>query len=92
MAQIDKVNVALDNYMNLPCDSDPTVVATALNVEIGNLEEAYSNLPSGQDSLVQNREDELYVGFVEVANSRVSLKLKTCAPPPPVDDKHTVNS
>ena len=66
-----------------------------------NLNTAYENLPDNQDALTQDRETELFVGFIELANKYVPLKIDACSskvspkpttpasPAPPDDAAHS---
>lgn len=81
MIQVDKSNAALDKYLKLPCESDPKdikAVSTELSTQMGNLETAYQNLPSNQDILVQSRETELFIGYIELVNKYVPAKIHAC--------------
>lgn len=82
IAQIDKSNVAMDKFLRLPCDDKGIPdAAQDLLTQINNLKEAYKNISNtGQDTLVQTRETELYIGFIELADSYIPEKRQGCAP------------
>lgn len=91
LAQVDKSNAALDKFLKLPCDDKGIPdAAQDLMTQMVNLKDAYAGLPdTGQDVLVQDRESELYVGFIDLANSYIKEKQETCSPTTKPDDDQT---
>lgn len=92
IAQIDKANVALNAYLQLPCDSKPEdikAVIAELTAQVTGLKDAYNGLPKGQDFAVQTRETELILGFVQLENTYVPIEVRACEPPEPATPDST---
>lgn len=78
MAQVDKTNAALRDYANTPCiELEFEEAQKNLEKEDTVLIGMYHSIPEGEDEIVQAKQVELYVGFLQLATGAADQQ-KTC--------------